>query len=110
MKYNIKNENNHTNISASYQFKLNPGESKIITFAIGFIYDDENIDDISNTLFSKGKNDITFRKDWNNKLPDFPYKPDTFFSFPLWLILIVIPFATLFCILGAYLPARKAAK
>jgi len=53
----------------------------------------------------------TFLIDWysNNKLPDFPYKPDTFFSFPLWLILIVIPFATLFCILGAYLPARKAA-
>jgi len=76
VKYNIKNENNHTNISASYQFKLNPGESKIITFAIGFIYDDENIDDISNTLFSKGKNDITFRKDWNNKLPDFSYQKD----------------------------------
>jgi len=49
--------------------------------------------------------------DWfsSSKLPNFPYKPETYFSFPLWLILIAIPFATLFCILGAYFPARKAA-
>jgi len=54
---------------------------------------------------------LSFLIDWfsNNKLPDFPYKPDTYFSFPLWLILLAIPFAMLFCILGAYFPARKAA-
>ncbi|MBN2693472.1 ABC transporter permease [bacterium] len=49
--------------------------------------------------------------DWysNNRLPDFPYKPDTYFSYPLWLLLSAIPFAIFFCLLGAYLPARKAA-
>jgi ABC-type antimicrobial peptide transport system permease subunit len=54
---------------------------------------------------------LSYLIDWfsNNKLPNFPYKPETYFSFPLWLILIAIPFATLFCILGAYFPARKAA-
>ncbi len=54
---------------------------------------------------------LSYLIDWfsNNKLPDFPYKPDTYFSFPLWLILTAIPFAMFFCILGAYFPARKAA-
>lgn len=45
----------------------------------------------------------------NTNLPNFPYKPDTYFLFPPWLMLISIPFAIFFCILGAYLPARKAA-
>ena len=63
---------------------------------------------ILGVAFSLG---LSFIIDWysSNKLPNFPYKPDTYFSFPLWLILIAIPFATLFCIIGAYFPARKAA-
>jgi putative ABC transport system permease protein len=44
------------------------------------------------------------------KLPDFPFKPSTFFAFPWWLPLAAIGFAALFAILGAWGPARRAAK
>lgn len=43
-------------------------------------------------------------------LPDFPYKPDTFFAFPPWLWGAAIGFAVLFCLLGAFFPANTAAR
>jgi len=54
---------------------------------------------------------LSYSVDWfsNNKLPDFPYKPETYFHFPVWLIISAIPFAVFFCIFGAYFPAKKAA-
>lgn len=44
------------------------------------------------------------------RLPDFPYKPDTFFSFPLWLWPTAVGFAALFCLFGAFFPANAAAR
>lgn len=44
------------------------------------------------------------------KLPDFPFKPDTFFAFPLWLWGIGLGFSLLFSVLGAVGPARAASK
>lgn len=54
---------------------------------------------------------LSYLIDWysSTKLPDFPYKPESYFSYPLWLLLAAIPFAMFFCVIGAYLPARKAA-
>lgn len=43
-------------------------------------------------------------------LPDFPYKPTTYFIFPWWLVLAALGFAVSFCVLGAALPARRAAR
>jgi putative ABC transport system permease protein len=43
-------------------------------------------------------------------LPDFPFKPDTFFAFPWWLWLLAVAFACLFALLGALGPAHKAAR
>jgi len=42
-------------------------------------------------------------------LPDFPFKPDSFFAYPTWLFFGAILFAVAFCVLGAYFPARRAA-
>lgn len=44
------------------------------------------------------------------KLPDFPFKPETFFDFPPWLFLGAMGFAALFALLGAISPARRASK
>ena len=44
------------------------------------------------------------------RLPDFPFKPDTFFAFPLWLTASALGFAALFALLGALGPARRAGK
>jgi putative ABC transport system permease protein len=44
------------------------------------------------------------------KLPDFPFKPKTFFAFPWWLWLVGLAFAALFAGLGAWGPARRAAR
>jgi putative ABC transport system permease protein len=44
------------------------------------------------------------------KLPDFPFKPSTFFDFPWWLPLAAVGFAALFAIVGALGPARRAAR
>jgi len=41
---------------------------------------------------------------------DFPFKPSTFFDFPWWLPPASIAFAALFAILGAWGPARRAAR
>ena len=50
--------------------------------------------------------------DWRGRvdLPDFPFKPDSFFVFPWWLWLVGIGFAALFAVLGAAGPARRAAR
>ncbi len=44
------------------------------------------------------------------KLPDFPFKPSSFFAFPWWLVALGAGFAALFAVLGAFGPARRAAK
>lgn len=50
--------------------------------------------------------------DWiaADKLPDFPFKPQTFFAFPPWLWAGALGFAALFAVLGAFGPARRAAR
>ncbi|MDC0742696.1 ABC transporter permease [Polyangium mundeleinium] len=55
---------------------------------------------------------LAFLADWAaaEKLPDFPFKPDTFFAFPWWLWLLGMGFSILFSVLGAIGPARAAAK
>jgi putative ABC transport system permease protein len=44
------------------------------------------------------------------RLPDFPFKPSTFFAFPLWLWASGIGFAVVFAALGAWSPARRASR
>jgi putative ABC transport system permease protein len=44
------------------------------------------------------------------RLPDFPFKPETFFAFPGWLIAAALGFAAAFALLGAFGPARRAGK
>lgn len=53
-----------------------------------------------------------FVADWiaAEKLPDFPFKPDTFFAFPWWLALVGLGFSLVFSVLGALGPARAASK
>ena len=41
---------------------------------------------------------------------NFPFKPKTWFDFEPWIWLSGIGLSTVFCIVGGYLPARKAAK
>lgn len=43
-------------------------------------------------------------------LPDFPFKPDSYFWFSLGLCAASVGFSMLVCVLGALLPARAAAK
>jgi len=45
-----------------------------------------------------------------SRLPDYPFKPHTYFAFSPALIAAAIGFAVLFCVVGASLPARKAAR
>jgi hypothetical protein len=44
------------------------------------------------------------------RLPDFPFKPSTFFAFPAWLWAVGLGFAALFAMIGAIGPARRAAR
>lgn len=44
------------------------------------------------------------------KLPDFPFKPASFFAFPWWLGAVGLGFAALFAVVGAFGPARRAAR
>jgi len=48
--------------------------------------------------------------DWalTRYLPRFPFKPDTYFDFQLWIMAGGMGFSTVFCVLGGFLPARKA--
>ena len=50
--------------------------------------------------------------DWRARvdLPEFPFKPDSFFDFPWWIWPLGIGFASLFAILGALAPAIRAAR
>ncbi len=50
--------------------------------------------------------------DWYvaNRVGDFPFKPDTFFDFQWWIPVGGLVFSTVFCVLGGFLPAQKAAK
>jgi hypothetical protein len=51
---------------------------------------------------------------WNwyatENIPRFPFKPTSWFDFKVWIWGSALGFSTLFCILGGYLPARRAAK
>jgi ABC-type lipoprotein release transport system permease subunit len=40
---------------------------------------------------------------------DFPFKPTSWFDFEWWIFLLGIGFSVLFCVVGGWLPARKAA-
>ncbi|MCA9680057.1 MAG: ABC transporter permease [Myxococcales bacterium] len=50
--------------------------------------------------------------DWASKtyLPRFPFKPPTYFDFQPWIIAGGLGFSTIFCVLGGFLPARKASR
>jgi ABC-type antimicrobial peptide transport system permease subunit len=43
-------------------------------------------------------------------VPQFPYKPATFFAFEPWIVGAALSFAVLFTILGAFVPAVRAAR
>jgi hypothetical protein len=43
-------------------------------------------------------------------IPDFPFKPLTYFHFPPLLILAALTFAIGFCVIGAFFPANRAAR
>jgi ABC-type antimicrobial peptide transport system permease subunit len=43
-------------------------------------------------------------------VPEFPFKPDSYFLFTPALLGGALVFAVIFCVLGAYLPARRAAE
>lgn len=45
-----------------------------------------------------------------NYVPDFPYKPTTYFVYPWWLFGSALAYSVGFCVLGAFLPARRAAR
>lgn len=44
------------------------------------------------------------------RLPDFPFKPDSFFAFPPELLFGALGFAALFALIGAFGPARRAGR
>lgn len=50
--------------------------------------------------------------DWRaaRDLPDFPFKPDSFFVFPAWLWLLAVGFAVVCALAGALGPARRASR
>lgn len=50
--------------------------------------------------------------DWRGgvDLPDFPFKPESFFVFPPWLYALGVGFAAAFAVLGALGPALRAAR
>ena len=51
---------------------------------------------------------------WNafaaSSIPAFPFKPTSWFDFTGWIWGSALAFSTLFCVLGGYLPARRAAQ
>jgi ABC-type lipoprotein release transport system permease subunit len=50
--------------------------------------------------------------DWASAhyLPRFPFKPATYFDFQPWIVGLGLLFSTVFCVLGGFLPARKASR
>ena len=53
----------------------------------------------------------SFLVDWASAavVPDFPFKPPSWFDFEWWIFALAVGFSVLFCVLGGWLPARKAA-
>jgi hypothetical protein len=47
---------------------------------------------------------------WNEYVPNFPFKPESLFDFAPSLLALALFFAVLCCVVGAYLPARRAAR
>ncbi len=43
------------------------------------------------------------------RIPDFPFKPESFFAFSPWLVVSVLVLAVLACVVGALPPARRGA-
>lgn len=43
-------------------------------------------------------------------LPDFPFKPETFFDIQWWILASGLAFSMVFCVLGGFWPARRAAR
>jgi putative ABC transport system permease protein len=54
----------------------------------------------------------SFLVDWASLafVPDFPFKPSSWFDFEWWIFALAIGFSVLFCVVGGWLPARKAAQ
>jgi ABC-type antimicrobial peptide transport system permease subunit len=50
--------------------------------------------------------DVASRK-W---VPDFPFKPDSYFSFDVTILAGALGCAVLACVLGAFFPAQAAAR
>lgn len=52
-----------------------------------------------------------FLIDWASAafVADFPFKPKSWFQWEWWIFLLGIGFSILFCVVGGWLPARKAA-
>jgi ABC-type lipoprotein release transport system permease subunit len=44
-----------------------------------------------------------------SRIPDFPFRPETFFAFSPWLLIGVVALAVAACVLGALPPAYRAA-
>jgi ABC-type antimicrobial peptide transport system permease subunit len=44
-----------------------------------------------------------------SRVPDFPFKPDSFFAFSPWLLASVLALAVVACVIGALPPAYRAA-
>ena len=44
------------------------------------------------------------------RLPDFPFKPESFFAFPTWVWLAALGGSIFFCLFGAFFPANAAAR
>jgi len=47
---------------------------------------------------------------WERWVPDFPFKPDTLFQYDATLVAVAMVFAVACCLLGAALPAQRAAR
>ncbi len=43
-------------------------------------------------------------------LPELPFQPASFFAFEWWILVGGLAFSVLFCLLGGFLPARKASR
>ena len=54
----------------------------------------------------------SFVIDWASAafVPDFPFKPSSWFDFQWWTFALAVGFSVLFCVVGGWLPARKAAQ
>ncbi len=66
-----------TILSATKTISLKPGKSKTISFAVGFVNEGVDIEDMIEPLFSKkAKQDYQFRSDWKAKLPNYSWQKD----------------------------------